>query len=44
MSTTRPVIGVLLMVAWNLRAPSFFRGETFTPEWAAAHEPELVRD
>jgi hypothetical protein len=38
------LIGVALMVVWNARSPSFFRGETFTPEWVQAHEPELVRD
>jgi amino acid transporter len=36
------LIGVILMAAWNLRAPAFFRGETFTREWAQAHEPELA--
>jgi amino acid transporter len=36
------LIGVVLMAAWNLRAPAFFRGETFTREWAEAHEPELA--
>jgi hypothetical protein len=35
------LIGVVLMAAWNLRAPAFFRGETFTREWAQAHQPEL---
>lgn len=38
------LIGVVLVAVWNARAPAFFRGETFTPEWAARHEPELVRD
>jgi amino acid transporter len=36
------LIGIVLMAAWNLRAPAFFRGETFTREWAEAHEPELA--
>jgi hypothetical protein len=36
------LIGIVLMAAWNLRAPAFFRGERFTPEWAEAHEPELT--
>jgi hypothetical protein len=36
------LIGIILMVLWNLRAPAFFRGETFTREWAQAHEPELA--
>lgn len=36
------VIGIILMVMWNLGAPAFFRGETFTREWAQAHEPELA--
>jgi amino acid transporter len=40
------LIGVVLMVVWNLRAPAFFRGETFTRQWAESHQPELaeVRD
>jgi hypothetical protein len=36
------LIGIVLLAAWNLRAPAFFRGETFTREWAEAHEPELA--
>jgi amino acid transporter len=36
------LIGVVLMTIWNLRAPSFFHGETFTRDWAQAHEPELA--
>jgi amino acid transporter len=36
------LIGVVLMLAWNARSPEFFRGETFTPEWAEAHAPDLV--
>ena len=38
------LIGGIVMAAWNTRAPAFFRGETFTPQWAKEHEPELVRD
>ncbi|HEY6399447.1 MAG TPA: APC family permease, partial [Solirubrobacteraceae bacterium] len=36
------LIGVVLMVLWNLRSRSFFRGETFTPDWAAEHRPDLI--
>ncbi len=35
------LIGVVLMVTWNLRSRSFFRGETFTAGWAADHRPDL---
>jgi hypothetical protein len=34
------VIGIILMVMWNLRARRSFRCQTFTREWAQAHEPE----
>jgi amino acid transporter len=36
------LIGVVLMVLWNVRSQSFFRGETFTPDWAAEHRPDLI--
>jgi hypothetical protein len=36
------LIGVILMLLWNTRSHEFFRGETFTPEWAEAHAPDLV--
>lgn len=36
------LIGVVLMVLWNLRSRSFFRGETFTPDWSAEHRPDLI--
>jgi amino acid transporter len=36
------LIGVVLMEIWNLRSRSFFRGETFTPDWAAEHRPDLI--
>jgi amino acid transporter len=35
------LIGVLLMLIWNARSREFFRGETFTPGWAAKHAPDL---
>jgi amino acid transporter len=41
---TTMLIGVVLMVAWNARSPSFFRGETFTREWAEHHRAQLARD
>jgi amino acid transporter len=37
------LIGVVLMVLWNLRAPGFFRGETFTPHYLEEHQPDLVQ-
>jgi amino acid transporter len=36
------LIGVVLMLLWNLRSRAFFRGETFTPDWAAEHRPDLI--
>ncbi len=36
------LLGVVLMELWNLRSQSFFRGETFTPDWAAEHRPDLI--
>jgi amino acid transporter len=36
------LIGVVLMEIWNLRSRSFFRGETFTPDWASEHRPDLL--
>jgi amino acid transporter len=41
---TTMLIGVVLMVAWNARSPAFFRGETFTREWAERHRAQLARD
>lgn len=35
-------LGLLLMVAWRLRAPAFFRGETFAPDYVRRHRPDLV--
>ena len=37
------LIGVLLMVIWNMRAPAFFRGETFSPRYLEEHRPDLVQ-
>jgi amino acid transporter len=36
------LIGVVLMVAWNVVRPRYFRGETFTREWAERHRAELA--
>jgi amino acid transporter len=36
------LIGVVLMVLWNLRSPAFFRGETFTEGYIERHRPDLV--
>jgi hypothetical protein len=38
------LIGVVLMVIWNLRSPAFFRGETFTAGYIERHRPDLVDD
>lgn len=38
------LIGAILMVLWNLRAPAFFRGETFTPGYIESHRPDLVEE
>jgi amino acid transporter len=37
------LIGVVLMVIWNVRAPAFFRGETFAPDYLEEHRPDLVQ-
>jgi amino acid transporter len=36
--------GLLLMAAWNLRSPAFFRGETFAPGYLERHDPDLLRE
>jgi amino acid transporter len=38
------LIGVVLMVVWNTRAPAFFRGETFSPGYIEQHEPDLLEE
>ena len=38
------LFGIVLMLLWNARSREFFRGETFTADWAEAHAPDLVRD
>jgi amino acid transporter len=35
-------LGVAAMLAWRLRAPAFFRGETFAPDYVREHRPDLV--
>jgi amino acid transporter len=37
------LIGGVLMIVWNLRAPGFFRGETFAPNYLDEHRPDLVQ-
>jgi hypothetical protein len=32
------------MVIWNVRAPAFFRGETFAPGYLERHDPDLLRE
>ena len=41
---TTMLVGIVLMLVWNARSPSFFRGETFTREWAERHRVRLARD
>jgi amino acid transporter len=36
------LIGVALMLVWNLRSPAFFRGETFTEGYIQRHRPDLL--
>lgn len=36
------LIGVVLMMLWNLAAPAFFRGETFTAGYIERHRPDLL--
>jgi hypothetical protein len=36
------IVGLLLMAAWKLRAPAFFRGETFAPGYLERHDPDLL--
>jgi amino acid transporter len=38
------LIGVVLMILWNLRAPAFFRGETFAPGYLERHRPDLLNE
>ncbi|HEX4719475.1 MAG TPA: APC family permease [Thermoleophilaceae bacterium] len=37
------LIGAVLMIIWNVRAPAFFRGETFAPHYLEEHRPDLVQ-
>lgn len=41
--TATVLIGVVLMIIWNARAPAFFRGETFAPNYLEEHRPDLVQ-
>jgi amino acid transporter len=41
--TATVVIGIVLMAVWNMKAPAFFRGETFAPEYLEKHRPDLVQ-
>jgi hypothetical protein len=36
------VLGVVVMLVWNVIAPAFFRGETFAPGYIAEHRPDLL--
>jgi len=38
------VIGVVIMVIWNLRAPAYFRNETFAQGWVDGHAPDIADD
>jgi len=31
------------MIMWNMRAPAFFRDETFAPRYLEEHRPDLVQ-
>jgi amino acid transporter len=37
------VIGIVLMLIWNAKAPAFFRRETFEPHYLEEHRPDLVQ-
>jgi amino acid transporter len=37
------VIGIVLMLIWNAKAPAFFRRETFAPHYLEEHRPDLVQ-
>ncbi len=37
-------VGLLIMLAWNLRAPAFFRNETFAQGWVDRHAPDIADD
>lgn len=37
-------VGVLIMLAWNIRAPAFFRNETFAQGWVDGRAPDLADD
>jgi amino acid transporter len=38
------LIGVVLMVAWNLRDREFFTGATFAPDYIENHRPDLLEE
>ena len=32
------------MLVWNMRAPAFFRNETFAHGWIEKHAPDIVEE
>jgi amino acid transporter len=38
------LLGVVLMLIWNWRAPAYFRGVTFAPHYLETHEPDLAEE
>jgi len=37
-------VGLAIMVIWNLRAPAYFRNETFAQGWIDRHAPDIADD
>ena len=37
-------VGVAIMLIWNLRAPAYFRNETFAQGWIGEHAPDIAGD
>jgi amino acid transporter len=38
------LVGLAIMAVWNVRAPAFFRNETFAPGWIQQHAPDVVEE
>ncbi len=37
-------VGLVIMLVWNMRAPAFFRNETFAHGWVERHAPDIVEE
>ncbi len=37
-------VGLAIMVIWNVRAPAYFRNETFAQGWIDRHAPDIADD